>query len=54
MGAEVQQHKTFFGENSIVPGQQTIPSHTAEMMHQVVLEEWEASLFSTLVFIVIM
>ena len=35
MGAEVQQRKSYFGDNSIVPGQQTIPSHTAEVMRQV-------------------
>ena len=35
MGAEVQQRKKYFGENSVVPGQQTIPSHTAEVLRQV-------------------
>ena len=35
MGAEVQQLKIYFGDNSVVPGQQTIPSHTVEVMHQV-------------------
>ena len=35
MGAEVQQCKTYFGDNSILLGQQTIPSHTAEVMRQV-------------------
>ena len=35
MGAEVQQCKKYVGENSVVPGQQTIPSHTAEVSRQV-------------------
>ena len=35
MGAEVQQRKKYFGDNSVVPGQQTIPSHTAEVLRQV-------------------
>ena len=35
MGAEVQQRKKYFGENSIVPGQETILSHTAEVLRQV-------------------
>ena len=35
MGVEVQQHKTYFGDNSIVPGQQIIPSHSAKVMRQV-------------------
>ena len=35
MTSEIQQEKKFFGEHSIVPGQETIPSHTSEVMRQV-------------------
>ena len=35
MGAENQQKKKYYGDNSIVPGVDSIPSHTAEVLRQV-------------------